>query len=113
MKNKEKVKFDFDNINPVKFRLLDKQVDIILRALELYVYNLDYMLDCEKSDDEERQKKIAMVEYTYEEILSIQAEQVNTRIKDNSEEQNVIGRKILQNDNILRIIPDEKEIQAI
>ena len=113
MKNKENAKFNFDNINPVKFRLLDKQVDIILRALELYVYNLDYMLDCEKSDDEERQKKIAMVKYTYEEILSIQAEQVNTRIKDNSEEQNVIGRKILQNDNILRIIPDEKEIQAI
>ena len=41
----EEVKFDFDNIHPIDLRLLDGQVDLILRALELYVYNLDYMLN--------------------------------------------------------------------
>ena len=40
----EEVKFDFDNIHPVDLRLLDGQVDLILRALELYVYNLDTCL---------------------------------------------------------------------
>ena len=110
----EEVKFDFDNINPVEFRLLDGQVDIILRALELYVYNLDYMLDCEKSEDEERQKKIAKVKYTYEQVLSAKAEQVNS--KSNSETDGIpvtIGRKIIQSENVLKIIPDDEEIQAV
>ena len=31
--------------------MLSEQVDIILRALELYAYNLEYMLDGEKSSD--------------------------------------------------------------
>ena len=109
----EEVKFDFDNIHPIDLRLLDGQVDLILRALELYVYNLDYMLNCEKSADEERTKKIAMVKFTFEQILSAKAEQVNTKINDGSDEIPVtIGRKILQSDNILKIIPDERETQV-
>ena len=79
MKNKKRAKFDFDNINPIKFRLLDKQVDIILRALELYLYNLEYMLDCEKTEDEERQKKFAMVKYTYEQVRYSKIEQTKSR----------------------------------
>lgn len=58
----EEVKFDFDNIHPVDLRLLDGQVDLILRALELYVYNLDYMLNCEKSSDEEKLVALKMLE---------------------------------------------------
>ena len=38
------VKFDTNNIHSVELNLLDGQVEIILRALELYAYNLDYML---------------------------------------------------------------------
>lgn len=110
----EEVKFNFDNINPVEFRLLDGQVDIILRALELYVYNLDYMLDCEKSEDEERQKKIAKVKYTYEQVLSAKAEQINAKSNTGTDEVPVTtGRKILQNQNILKIIPDDKESKAV
>ena len=110
----EEVKFDFDNINPVEFRLLDGQVDIILRALELYVYNLDYMLDCEKSEDEERQKKIAKVKYTYEQVLSAKAEQVNSKSNSGTDGIPVtIGRKIIQSENVLKIIPDDEEIQAV
>ena len=110
----EEVKFNYANIHPVDFRLLDEQVDIILRALELYVVNLDYMLDCEKSEDEERQKKIAKVKCTYEQVLSAKAEQVNAKSNNESDEIPVtIGRKILQSSNLLKIIPDAKEIQAV
>ena len=86
----------------------------ILRALELYVVNLDYMLDCEKSEDEERQKKIAKVKCTYEQVLSAKAEQVNAKSNNESDEIPVtLGRKILQNSNLLKIIPEDKEIQAV
>lgn len=109
----EEVKFDFDNINPVELRLLDGQVDLILRALELYVYNLDYMLNCEKSDDMERQKKIAMVKFTFEQILSAKAEQVNANSNNESNEEPItIGRKILQSNKFLKIIPDDCESQV-
>ena len=37
--------FDTNNIHSVELNLLDGQVEIILRALELYGYNLDYMLN--------------------------------------------------------------------
>ena len=37
------------------------------------------MLDGEKSSDDERQKKVAMLKYTYEQVLSDQAEQINTK----------------------------------
>ena len=109
----EEVKFDFENINPVEFRLLDGQVDIILRALELYVYNLDYMLNCEKAEDEERQKKIAKVKYTYELVLSAKAEQANGQTKDNDINQTNIGRKIMHSENYIKIIPDNYESKAI
>ena len=109
----EEVKFDFDNINPVELRLLDGQVDLILRALELYVYNLDYMLNCEKSDDMERQKKIAMVKFTFEQILSAKAEQVNANSNNESNEEPItIGRKILQSNEFLKVIPDDCESQV-
>ena len=38
-------KFDVNNIHSVELNLLDGQVEIILRALELYGYNLEYMLN--------------------------------------------------------------------
>ena len=37
--------FNSDNIHPIKMTLLEGQAEIILRALELYAYNLEYMLD--------------------------------------------------------------------
>lgn len=36
--------------------------------------DLEYMLDGEKSSDNESQKKLAMLKYTYEQILSNQSE---------------------------------------
>ena len=37
---------------------------IILRALELYAYNLDYMLNSNDSSSDIRQEKIALLKYT-------------------------------------------------
>lgn len=73
------VKFDINNIHSVELNLLDGQVEIILRALELYGYNLKYMLNSNDSSEEQKQEKISMLKYTYEQVLASQAEQVNTK----------------------------------
>ena len=57
-------------IQSVKLNLQNGQVEIILRALELYKYNLNYMLDTEQCSDTERQEKLAMVQFTFEQVLS-------------------------------------------
>ena len=62
-----------NNKNPsVELNLLDGQVEIILRALELYGYNLDYMLNSNDSSDDTRQEKLALLKYTYEQVLATQ-----------------------------------------
>ena len=55
------------------------QVELILRALELYGYNLEYMLNGNDTTDEQKQEKISMLKYTYEQILASQAEKVNSK----------------------------------
>ena len=72
-------KFDTNNINSVELNLLDGQVELILRALELYGYNLEYMLNGADATNELKQEKIAMLKYTYEQILASQAEQVDSK----------------------------------
>lgn len=104
--------FTLDDIFPVEMRLESDQVDIILRALELYSYNLEYMLDEEKSSDNLRQKKLAMLKYTYETILSDQAEQVNCK-KNNKDTLTAYGKKMLQDSKILNIIPNNRSFKAI
>lgn len=69
--------FDSESITPVSIELLNGQVDIILRSLELYGYNLEFMLNGNLNNDDEREKLISTLKYTYEQILSCQAEQVN------------------------------------
>lgn len=41
----DETNFDPKSIASVELNLLNGQVEIILRALELYGYNLEYMLD--------------------------------------------------------------------
>lgn len=72
-------KFDTNNIHSVELNLLDGQVEIILRALELYGYNLDYMLKSNDSSDDTRQEKLALLKYTYEQVLATQAEQIESK----------------------------------
>ena len=67
------------NIHSVELNLLDEQVEIILRGLELFGYNLEYMLNSTDSIDELKQEKTALLKYTYEQILASQAEQVDSK----------------------------------
>ncbi len=71
-------KFDKNKIHSVELNLLDGQVELILRALELYGYNLEYRLNS-NATDEQKQEKISMLKYTYEQVLVSQAEQVDTK----------------------------------
>ncbi len=71
--------FDTNNIHSVELNLLDGQVEIVLRALELYGYNLDYMLNSNDSSDDTRQEKLALLKYTYEQVLATQAEQIESK----------------------------------
>ena len=71
--------FDTNNIHSVELNLLDGQVEIILRALELYGYNLDYMLNSNDSSDDTIQEKLALLKYTYEQVLATQAEQIESK----------------------------------
>lgn len=75
-------KFDTNNIHSVELNLLDGQVEIILRGLELYGYNLEYMLNGSDVSNELRQEKIAMLKYTYEQVLASQAEQVDSKVNN-------------------------------
>lgn len=73
------VNFDTNNIHSVVLNLLDGQVEAILRALELYAYNLDYMLNSNDSSNDFQQEKRALLKYTYEQVLATQAEQVESK----------------------------------
>ena len=97
-KNKSRRKFDINNIHSVELNLLDGQVDIILRGLELYGFNLEYMLNSSDSSDEMKQEKMALLKYTYEQILASRAEQVADQAEesDNISNLSVFG-KILAN----------------
>ena len=44
-----------------------------------YGYNLEYMLNSNDATNEQKQEKISMLKYTYEQVLSSQAEQVDTK----------------------------------
>ena len=109
--NNSETNFNLDDINPVEMKMLSEQVGIILRALELYAYNLEYMLDGEKSSDDERQKKIAMLKYTYEQVLSDQAEQVNTK-RNNTNNLTAYGQKMINDSNIINMIPKKQRYKS-
>lgn len=83
-----------NNIHSVDINLLDGQVELILRSLELYSYNLEYMLKSSNKDEEFNQEKKALVRYTYEQVLASQAEQIESKANniDNIPE---IGKKII------------------
>lgn len=104
--------FNIDNIQSVELNLLNGQVDIILRALELYSYNLEYMLNSTDTSDNERQEKLAKVKYTYEQVLATQAEQVNGKINYTENISN-LGKSVLKDTNVIDIIPKERKLNVI
>ncbi len=104
--------FNLDNIQSVELNLLNGQVEIILRALELYGYNLEYMLDSTDATNDTRQEKIALIKYTYEQVLATQAEQVNGK-SDNIDNLSSLGKNLIKEDNIVDIIPKENKFNVI
>lgn len=61
--------FDTDNIIPKEIRLLDGQIDIILRALELYAFNLHNTWSV-NVDDSKEELRNALLFHTYEGLLA-------------------------------------------
>lgn len=78
-------KFKKNNIKSVNIRLLNGQVELIKHALELYGFNTKIMTGTE--DDELKAEKIAQIAYTYDQIVSCQAEQ-QVNINDETTEDN-------------------------
>lgn len=91
-------KFDTNKIQSVELNLLNGQVEILLRALELYGYNLEYMLNSNDSNEETAEEKMALLKYTYEQVLSTQAEQVNGKA-NNTESLSSFGKLLLKDSN--------------
>ena len=110
--NEQDANFDVKNIVPVDLRLLNGQVNLILKSLELYAHTLEFMLDNEKSSDEEKQKKIAMVKYNFQEVLAHQAEQVNGKQNEFNKD-NKFAQNMMQDNNIIDIIPSESKLKVI
>ena len=66
-----KLDFDINNIRKNNIELLDCQVDLILRSLELYAYNYQFIYPRKgKNDDKEENLRISLVTDTYHQILS-------------------------------------------
>ncbi len=96
--NSKNAKFNPDNIHPIKMILLEGQAEIILRALELYAYNLEYMLSLKefKLENDEILNKRAKLKYTYETIASYCAEARGRREAYNGESLNNMENKIIE-----------------
>lgn len=60
---------DFRDLQFVDLRLQNGQVELILRSMELYGYNLKFMVNDTDITTEERSRKQAKLEYTYQQIL--------------------------------------------
>lgn len=65
--------------------------------MELYTYNLKYMVN--SNDDEisveQKQEKTALLKYTYEQVLATQAEQVVSK-RNNMDNIPEIGKSIIK-----------------
>lgn len=100
MKNNE-ANFDVNNIH---------SVELLLRSLELYGYNLEFMLNSSDSSDDNKQEKLALLKYTYEQILASQAEQVQSK-SNNIDNLSNLGKNLIKNG--LKSINSEPELKVI
>ena len=60
--------FSKNNIHSVELNLLDGQIELLLRSLELYGFNLEYMLNSNETSNELKQEKKALLRYTNDTI---------------------------------------------
>lgn len=61
--------FDTDNIIPKQIELLDGQIDIVLKALELYAFNLHNTWGVEV-DSDLNELRNALLFHTYESLIA-------------------------------------------
>lgn len=72
--------FDIDSIRKNKIELLDCQVDLILKSLEMYRYMYGFIYPrSNKSLTNEENLRISLVTDTYEQILN---EYTNSKVKN-------------------------------
>ena len=62
--------YNTENIRKYRISLLDCQVDLVLRSLELYSYTYRFVAPQKKPQVREEDLRIALVRDTYEQILS-------------------------------------------
>ena len=62
--------FETDKINIIELKLLEGQIDLILRALELYAFNLHNTWGIE-IDSDLQELRNALIFHTYEGLLSV------------------------------------------
>ena len=70
------------------------------------------MLNTEKCSDTERQEKLAMVQFTFEQVLSIQAEQVNGKSVDTETTSSQFSKAMLENNLLEEIITIDKNFKV-
>ena len=61
--------FDTNNIVPISVNLLEGQIDLILRSLELYAFNLHHTWSVRVDDDLEELRN-ALIFYTYNTLIN-------------------------------------------
>ena len=61
--------FETEEIGHVNFSFLYSQIDIILRALELYAYNFNFIVPVDKDSDLQN-LRMSLIFHTYHEILA-------------------------------------------
>lgn len=93
-----KLEFDIDTIRKNKLELLDCQIDIILKSLELYAYTFNFVCPQKKSETLEENLRKCLIRDTYHQITSEYVE---------SKKQNPINEKT---NNVLDI---EKRFRQI
>lgn len=84
----------------IDLRLQNGQVELILRAMELYGYNLKFMVNDSDITSEERSRKQAKLEYTYQQIITLQAEQIKNDSNLHDTHTNM-AENMLDSNNIL------------
>lgn len=65
-----KIDYNKENINKNKIELLDYQVELVMRSLELYCYIYRFAYPRKKLQSEEEGLRISLVIETYEQIMA-------------------------------------------
>lgn len=86
-----------------------------IKSVELNLligHNLEFMLNSSDSTEDIRQQKMALLKYTYETVLSSQAEQVNGKSID-FDNLPQLGKNLIKDSKILDINQNGRKLNII